>query len=387
MPVIYLDNAATTRPSTSVLRSMSSFLEDCWQNPSSGYRASKRVSEAIEEARASVAQLIDAKPEEIYFTSGGTESNNMALFSVDSLLPAEAVMATSQIEHSAILRPLEQIEQNGRAVDFLPVDALGRLIVPDHFPYSFVSLMWANNETGVMQPIQEVVEKCRDASVAVHTDAVQVVGKQKISVRETPVDMLSLSGHKFNGVKGVGALYVRSGFRLQPYLYGGGQELGKRSGTENVAGIVAMGQAAKEAYERLETAPSEIMAMRDAFEQKVLELVPGVDVNGDLARRLPSHSHLSFCDCEAEGLVILLDEYGLQCSSGSACMTGKQQPSHVQTAMGYDVKRAKSSLRFSFSHLNTLEEALQAAALVQKAVTKLRSVQNTGTGPVVIYTP
>ena len=385
--MIYLDNAATSKPSANVVRAMVEYLEKDWYNPSSGYRASKTVNEAVEEARAHVAALIDAEPSEIYFTSGGTESNNSALFSVHSMLSTEVSMVTSVIEHSAILRPMEQIQKQGRDVSFLPVDEAGSLKVPEEISAGFVSLMAANNETGVKQPLAEIVSRCRDSGCATHTDAVQIVGKERFSVKEVLVDMLSLSGHKFNGPKGVGALYIRSGFRMSPLFYGGGQESGKRSGTENVPGIIGMGIAAKEALARIDSASTEIAKMRDAFESEVLRRVSGSELNGDLEQRLSGHSHISFENCEAEGLVILLDEYGVQCSSGSACMTGKQQPSHVQLAMGFSKARAKSSLRFTFSHENTMEEALQAAKLVKKAVDKLRSVQNLGTGPVVVYTP
>ena len=383
--MIYLDNAATTQPSTKVIRAMAECMEQQWHNPSSGYTASNEVTKQIQEARAKVAALIDASPDEIYFTSGGTESNNTALTSVHTMLPEDAVMATSQIEHSATLRPMELIAKSGRKVEYLPVDVGGRVIVPKSFSVAFLSVMSANNETGIRQPIDVLSTLSQEQGVAFHTDAVQLIGKERFSVKQTPVDMLSISGHKFNGPKGVGALYVRSGFRFAPLLHGGGQESGKRSGTENVPGIIGMGVAAEEAYQR--DCSQRVAEMRDAFEKKVLETVQGSEVNGDVNHRLPSHSHLSFDGCEAEGLVILLDEYGLQCSSGSACMTGKQQPSHVQLAMGFSEKKAKSSLRLSFSHLNTMEEAEKAAELVEKAVTKLRSVQNNSTGPVVVYTP
>lgn len=386
--VIYLDNAATTKPSSRVIREMVKFLELHWYNPSSGYLPSRGVKNAIDDARASVAELIDAKPEEVIFTSGGTESNNTALFSADALLPKDVSIATTRVEHSAVLRPIEQISASGRCIEYLEVNEAGRVTLPKEFSPGLLSMMWANNETGIIQPIQEAVELCKRHNVAFHTDAVQVVGKQRVSVQDTPVDMLSISGHKLNGPKGVGALYVRSGCRMAPYLYGGGQEAGMRSGTENVAGIIGLGVAAADALSKINNAVfKDVGAVREAFETRVLETVRGAEVNGDRAHRLPTHSHISFDGCEAEGLVILLDEYGVLCSSGSACMTGKQQPSHVQVAMGFSEQRAKSSLRFSFSHENTMEEALLAAQLVKKAVDKLRSVQSSGTGPVVIYTP
>ncbi len=363
--------------------------QDYWQNASSGYRASKKVSELVEEARAEVASLIDARPEEVYFTSGGTESNNTVIASADALLGSEAKIATSQIEHSAVLRPIERLETAGRTVHYVPVNA-GGVIELDALRScqpQFVSMMWANNETGVIQPIKEVSEWAREGGIPFHTDAVQAVGKIAVSVQECPVSFLSMSAHKFHGPKGVGALYVKEGMRMQPAMLGGGQEGGMRSGTEDVASIVGMGVAAKTAAAQLSSKEQQIRERRDLFEQLVLEKVTGVSKNGELHHRLSTHSHLSFQDCEAAGLLILLDEYGVQCSAGSACMTGKQQASHVQVAMGIPEERAKSSLRFSLSHTTSKEDVSYAAEQVARAVKKLRSVQTTGIGPVTVYTP
>jgi cysteine desulfurase len=221
--------------------------------------------------------------------------------------------------------------------------------------------------------------------VPIHTDAVQAAGKIALNVRELGVDLLSLSAHKFHGPKGVGALYVRRGLRFAPLLSGGGQESGRRSGTENTAGIVGMGAAASRVMRQLTPHPA--AALRDAFEARVLAEISGVTINGDVTHRLPNTSHLSFDGCDAAGLLILLDEAGVACSAGSACMTGKQRPSHVQLAMGIPEARAKTSLRISFSRLNTLEEALAGAAAVKKAVEKLRRVQGLGVGPVTVYSP
>lgn len=248
---------------------------------------------------------------------------------------------------------------------------------------AFVSIMAANNETGVIQPIREVIELTKRHGLPVHTDAIQAAGKIQLDVRELGVDLLSISAHKFHGPKGVGALYVRSGLRFEPLLRGGGQEAGRRSGTENTAGIVGMGEAAACALRNL--AQPGIEELRNAFETTVLAQTSGVTVNGTPEFRLKNTSHLSFDGCDAAGLLILLDEAGVACSAGSACMSGKQKPSHVQLAMGIPESRAKSSLRFSFSRLNTMDEALAAAALVAKAVEKLRRVQGPGVGPVVVY--
>ena len=246
--------------------------------------------------------------------------------------------------------------------------------------------MWANNETGVVQPIEEACAFAKKNGLAFHTDAIQAVGKIPVNVAEVPVDFLSLSAHKFHGPKGVGALYIRSGCRFEPMLRGGGQEKDRRSGTENTAGIVALGKAAELAMERLSRKENPA-SLRNAFEAKLVGELQGVTVNGDLLHRLPGTSHLSFTGCEAAGLLILLDDLGVACSAGSACMTGKQQPSHVQKAMGFSDAKAKSSLRFGFSCLNTMEEAMAAAEAVKKSVEKLRRVQGGSTGPVMVYSP
>ncbi len=386
--MLYLDNAATTQPASEVLESMLPYYTDYWFNPSSGYRASRKASDAIDEARSQVASLIGAKPSEIYFTSGGTESNNTILESVHRSLPTDAVFASTAIEHSSVLRPLESLEERGRSVHYLPVssDAILQLDALAKISPSVISVMWANNEVGSIQPIEDLSNWAQNNQAVLMVDAIQAVGKIPINVQETRIDFMSLSAHKFHGPKGVGALYIREGLSSHPLLRGGGQESGLRSGTENTAGIVGMGIAATMAQTRLQHSPPSSL-VRDTFEQAIKEVLPSARINAQTADRLPQVSHISFEGCEAEGLVILLDEYGLACSSGSACMTGKQQPSHVQKAMGFTDKEAKSSLRFSFDHSHTTDDAQKAAQLVKKAVEKLKSVQNSTVGPVVIYTP
>jgi cysteine desulfurase len=380
--VIYLDANATTPLLPEVLEAMMPWLREHYANPSGSYAEAKLARWAIENAREQVASLIGAAPEEIVFTSGGTESVNAALRSLDALVgPGAAVI--SAIEHSAVLRTVGEFSREAVRV---PVGAGGRVDLEALGlaleRAAFVSVMAANNETGVIQPLREVVALAHEKGLAVHTDAVQAAGKISLDVRALGVDLLSLSAHKFHGPKGVGALYVRGGLRFKASQHGGGQESGRRSGTENTAGIVGMGAAAMAAAGRAVTSE-----MRDAFEARVREEISGVTVNGDVAHRLPNTSHLSFDSCDAAGLLILLDEAGIACSAGSACMTGKQQPSHVQLAMGIPEARAKSSLRVSFSKLSTMEEALAAAAGLRKAVEKLRRVQGSGVGPVVVYSP
>jgi cysteine desulfurase len=385
--VIDLDSNATTAMLPQVVEAMLPWLSGNHSNPSGSYRSAKLARKAIDEARGHVADLIGADAEEIIFTGSGTESVNAALHSLDKLCGKGAAVVSS-IEHSAVLR---YVESRGREVVIMPVGVGGRIeldfLEKACGTAAYVSVMSANNETGVIQPLSELVRIAKENGLSVHTDAIQAVGKIPVNVRETPVDMLSMSAHKLHGPKGIGALYLRKGMPFFPLLMGGGQESGKRSGTENTAAIVAMGEAARLAKAAIqEGAPVQISAMRDAFEGRLLEKVSGCLQNGDRDHRLPNTSHLSFDGCDSAGLLILLDDAGVACSAGSACMTGKSKPSHVQLAMGIPEQRAKTSLRFSFSRLNTPDEALEAAEKVAKAVEKLRRVQGHGVGPVVIYT-
>lgn len=386
--MIDLDANATTRMLPEVVDAMLPWLRDQHANPSGSYRAAKVARKAIDAAREQVADLISASPEEIVFTGCGTESVNTALHSLD-LLADKGPAVVSAIEHSAVLRYVEKIERGARLVK---VDATGRVDENDFREAceqaAFVSVMTANNETGVIQPIMNLLEIARSRGLPFHTDAIQAVGKIPVSVREVPVDLLSISAHKFHGPKGIGALYVRQGLDFRPMLLGGGQESGRRSGTENVASIVAMGKAAELAKRAMaEGCYDGVAKMRDAFENILLDKVTGCARNGDVANRLPNTSHLSFEGCDAAGMLILLDEAGLQCSAGSACMTGKRKPSHVQLAMGISETQAKTSLRFAFSRLHEMADALSAAEIVMRCVAKLRLVQGGGIGPVAVYTP
>lgn len=385
--MIDLDSNATTGLLPEVLDAMMPWLRDQHANPSGSYGAAKRARKAIDEARAQVAGLIDAQPEEIIFTSGGTESINTALHSLHALTDTALPAVTSAIEHSAVLRCLEALP---REVRQLPVNGAGYLeldALRQTSPQAaFISLMAANNETGVIQPLSEAIEVARQAGIPIHSDGVQAIGKIPFSIRDHPLDLLSLSAHKFHGPKGAGALYLRSTLSFEPLLRGGGQEAGRRSGTENIAAIVGMGAAAQAARRELSgNLSARLAAMRDHFEEQVMNALEGVHRNGDMHHRLPNTTHLSFDGCEAAGLLILLDEAGLQCSAGSACMTGKQKPSHVQIAMGISETRARSSLRFGFSKLNCMEQVTPAAQAVIKAVNKLRAIQGSSTGPVSVY--
>lgn len=377
-----------------VVEAMLPWMRDHFHNPNSSYGPAKEARKAIEEARAKVAALIGAEPEEIVFTGGGTESTNMALKWLSRLVGRKTgKVITSTIEHSAVLRPVETFEEVGFAVERVGVDAGGRLDL-DAFRQAcemakegggFASVMWVNNETGVIEPVAEACAMAKECGLAFHTDAIQAVGKIPIDVREVPVDFLSLSAHKFHGPKGVGALYVRKGCRFEPMIRGGGQEGGRRSGTENVAGIVGLGVAAEMAASQMDSRSEAVLKMRNRLEELVFERLEGVTVNGDQIHRLPGTSHLSFEGCEAAGLLILLEDRGVACSAGSACMTGKQKPSHVQKAMGFSDAKAKSSLRFGISHLVNMEQIEEAAGALAESVERLRRVQGGGTGPVAVY--
>lgn len=383
-PVIYLDNNATTQLLPEVLDAMLPWLKDGYANPSGAHAGAKRARKAIDHARGQVADLIGASPEEIVFTSGGTESVNTALHSLDQLA-GQGAAVVSAIEHSAVLRYVESLSREVRRAH---VDTQGRLDLSEFKQLldgaAYVSIMAANNEVGVIQPWEEAARIAKEQGIPVHSDAIQFVGKIPINVSQSNCDMISVSAHKFHGPKGIGALYVRNGIRFKSLFEGGGQENGRRSGTESTASIVGMGMAAEIA--RVATGEHSSMT-RDQFESIVCSDLIGVTVNGSRSHRLPNTSHLSFDGCDAAGLLILLDEAGIACSAGSACMTGKQKPSHVQLAMGIPEERAKSSLRFSFSRLNTEDEARAAAAAVIKAVEKLRRIQGPGVGPVVVYSP
>jgi len=377
MRPIYLDNNATTPVAPEVLEAMLPFLRDNWGNPSSAYAFGHSIGMALDTARARTADLINAEPREIVFTGCGTESINSVLHSALATQPGKKHVITTAVEHSATLKYCAFLERQGVDITYLPVDGSGRLELDQlraaiRAETALVSVMWANNETGVLFPIAEVAEICRAKGVPCHTDAVQAAGKVPLDVRLAPVDYLSLSAHKLYAPKGVGALYIRRGVKYQPYLIGGSQERGRRGGTENVAGIVAFGQAAEVARAKLESDSARIRALRDKLEQQILSAIPGVRRNGAAEPRLPNTANLSFEGVEAEGILLMLDQEGICASSGSACTTGSLEPSHVLRAMGVPGDRARGSLRFSLGRFSSAEEVDRLLQVLPGIIAKLR---------------
>jgi cysteine desulfurase len=377
--MIYFDNNATTQIDPEVLQLMLPYLQDQYGNPSSAYSFGKRVAKSVQIAREQVADLLRCEPSEIIFTSCGTESDNSAIQSALLLDPDRKHLVTSKVEHSAIINHAEALARRGYEVTWLDVDPDGLINLEDleraiREDTAIVSLMWANNETGTLFPIEEAAEICRSKGTLFHTDAVQAVGKIDIDLRRLPINFLSLSGHKLHAPKGVAALYVNRKTRFNPYLIGGGQENKKRGGTENTASIVALGKAAELATAALQEENSRVKALRDRFEQGLLDTVSSVQVNGHRAHRLPNTCNVAIDGIDSEGMLMLLDQRGICCSAGSACTAGSLEPSHVLKAMGYSTERARGSLRFSFSRFNTETEVAQALQIIPNAVEKLRSM-------------
>ena len=377
--IIYLDNNATTQLDPAVIEEMLPFLTKYYGNPSSGYGFAAMARKAINLARERLAALLGCEPVEIVFTSGGTESNNAVINSALQLEARGKHVITSAVEHSAVLRPCQDLAKRGYDVTFLGVDGHGNLDVAEMEAAirpgtALVSIMWANNETGVVFPIEKIAEICREKRVLFHTDAVQVTGKIPMRLRDSPINFLSLSAHKFHGPKGVGALYISRQTRFSPLIAGGSQENGRRGGTENVASIVGLGKAAELAFKYLAEGQCNIRSMRDRFEKFVLEAVNGASVNGAGAARLPNTSSLSFEGIESRSALLLLDRQGLCCSAGSACRTGSQEASHVLRAMNPSSDGARRSLRFSLGRFSTDAQIDRAIEVVPKVIEKLRQV-------------
>jgi len=385
--LIYLDNAASTAVHPEVVKEMVPYFDVQYGNPSSIHQFGRKAKNAIQKARKQVAVLIGADQDEILFTSGGTESNNTILYGFPTLRDVSHVsfsfdknhIITSSIEHEAILEPCKKLEEKGVKITYLPVDKHG-IIDSNDVTNSIaentvlVSIMFANNEVGTIQPIKEISEICKKYQIPLHTDAVQAVGKVPVNSKELGVDALSISSHKINGPKGVGALFIKKGLTINPQILGGGQENGMRSGTENVASIVGFGKACEIAKDKLSNNISHFQTLHSSMLSKIVKEIPHVTLNGHPEKRIFNNIHLTFLGVNGEDLIIKLDEHGIAASTGSACSMHTQKASHVLKAMGFNHEQITGSLRMSFGYLNTLDEVDQTIDILKKVVTELRSV-------------
>ena len=387
MDRIYLDNASTTPLSGEVFEAMLPFLRDGYGNASSVHGTGRDARRAVDKARRQTARAIGAEAREIYFTSGGSESDNWAIAgayfawkekNVDSARPGHII--TTAIEHHAVLHTCQWLERLGAEVTYLPVDRYG-MIDPEKLKAAIrsdtllITVMTANNEIGTIEPIEEVSGIARDAGILFHTDAVQAAGALKIDAAKAGVDLLSLSAHKFNGPKGVGALYIRAGTKLEPLIHGGAQERGQRAGTENTAGIVGMGEALERAAAGMEERENRVRALRDRLIEGTLHRIPGAMLNGHPTRRLPGNCNVSIPGVDGEALLLRLDLEGIACSSGSACTSGSQEPSHVLRAIGLSEEQEKGSLRLTIGGQNTEEEIDETLEALVRITADLRSMR------------
>jgi cysteine desulfurase len=379
MKTVYLDNNATTQVAAEVLEAMLPYFRDLYGNPSSMHSFGGQVAQEIHEARKQVASLIGAIPEEIIFTSCGTESDNAAIRSALAVHPDRRHLVTSRVEHPAIKALYTDLARQGYHVTELPVDKDGLLDI-DQYEKSLspdtavVSLMWANNETGVLFPVEKAAELAHERGILFHTDAVQAVGKIPLQMKTNVIDMLSLSGHKLHAPKGIGVLYVRKGTKYAPFLIGGHQEKQRRGGTENTPSIIGLGKACELAARHMATENITVKKLRDKLEKQILARIPSSRVNGDCLNRLPNTTNISFEFVEGEGILLLMDEYGICASSGSACTSGSLQPSHVLRAMGVPFTMAHGSIRFSLSIYNTETEINFVIEKLPPIIERLRSM-------------
>lgn len=385
---IYFDNNATTRIADEVREAMAPYLERLYGNPHSMHTFGGLAGRAVDTARQQVSHLLGCRPDEIVFTSCGTESNNTAIVSALETNPEKDHIVTTRVEHPAVGGLCRKLSEQGLAgkrwrLTELPVDGEGMLSLPDvgnalGGSTAVVSVMWANNETGVVFPVEQIGGMCRDQGVLFHTDAVQAVGKVPINLAEMPIDMLSLSGHKLHAPKGIGALYVRGGVRFSPLLIGGHQERNRRGGTEAVPLIVGLGKAAELAAERMDDERTRVRAMRDRLERELLARCPDARVNGHRESRLPNTTNISFEYVEGEGILLMLDAEGICASSGSACTSGSLEPSHVMRAMGVPYTAAHGSLRLSLSVYNTDAEVDRLIEVLPPVIRRLREISPFG---------
>ena len=379
MKNIYLDNNATTAVAPEVTEAMLPFFSELWGNPSSMHFFGGQVGRHLRTAREQVAGLIGADPSEIVFTSCGTESDNTAIRGALEAMGPGTRLITTRVEHAAVLGPAQHYDHQGGKIVELGVDASGQLDLSElrkelSSGPALVSVMWANNETGVVFPVAEVAQIVKGAGGVLHTDAVQAAGKLPIDMREIPVDMLSLSGHKLHAPKGIGVLYVRKGTRINPFLLGGHQENGRRGGTENVPYIVGLGRACELAAAHMAGEMTRVAALRDKLEAGILETCPDTTVNGDRVNRLPNTTNISFQFIEGEAILYHLSDAGIAASSGSACTSGSLEPSHVIRAMGVPFTAAHGSTRFSLSRYNTDEDIDYVLEQIPPVITRLRAL-------------
>ena len=377
---IYLDNNATTMVAPEVVQEMLPYFTEQFGNPSSLHQFGDKVGRALKKARKQVQALLGAEHDsEIIFTSCGTESDSTAILSALKAQPDRKEIITTVVEHPAVLTLCEHLEKEGYTVHYLKVDKKGRLDMKAYLSLlsdnvAIVSVMWANNESGTLFPVEEMADAARSAGIMFHTDAVQAVGKVPINLKESSIDMLSLSGHKLHAPKGIGVLYLRRGVRFRPLLRGGHQERGRRAGTENAASIVALGKACEMAQEAMEFEKSFVRSMRDRLEQGILEKVGHCFVTGDPNNRLPNTCNIAFEYIEGEAILLLLNKMGIAASSGSACTSGSLEPSHVMRAMDIPFTAAHGSVRFSFSRYNSMEEVERVIEAVPPIVAQLRKL-------------
>ncbi|MDA8079972.1 MAG: cysteine desulfurase NifS [Nitrospiraceae bacterium] len=383
MNTIYLDNNATTRVAPEVLDVMLPYLADLYGNPSSMHTFGGQLHRRIEDAREKTAALINAHPEEIIFTSCGTESDNTAIMSAVESQPRKRHIITTRVEHPAVLNFCQHLGRKGYRVTFVPVNRQGQLDMDSLLKMldddtAVVSVMYANNETGVIFPVDAIADVLRERGILFHTDAVQAAGKIPIDVQKLPVDMLTISGHKLHAPKGVGVLYVRKGARFHPYIIGGHQERGRRAGTENVASVIALGKACELAAQHQDREIRYLSGLRDRLETALLSCCPDVRVNGDTANRLPNTTNISFEYVEGEAILLRLNEFGVCASSGSACTSGSLEPSHVLRAMGVPYTAVHGSIRFSLSRYNTEKEIDRVIEIMPGVIRELRQLSPFG---------
>lgn len=379
MKNVYFDNNATTQVAPEVIDAMLPFFKDLWGNPSSMHQFGGQVKQYIDTAREQVASLLGADPSEILFTSCGTESDNTAIRGAAEAAARYVRIITTRVEHPAVLGPCRHLKDMGHEITELSVNSAGQIDIAELRKSlgkepAIVSIMWANNETGVIFPIPEIAAIVKEQGGVLHTDAVQTVGKIPIDVAKTPVDMLSLSGHKLHAPKGIGALYIRKGTKLNTFLLGGHQENGRRGGTENVPYIVGLGQACVLAKKHMQDETTRVATLRDRLEAGLLATCPGTTVNGDRVHRLPNTTNISFQYIEGEAILYHLSDIGVAASSGSACTSGSLEPSHVIRAMGVPFTSAHGSTRFSLSRYNNQEEIDYVIERMPAIVKRLRDL-------------